>query len=163
MKSKIPVLLPIEEKKRELDSKLLLSLHLISKGYPIIIGDRGGIARELRFLQKCIYLGKSLSVDYEKTFRDVHRNNGKVIVLYEEGAIVAWPDFKYDEIESFYPQEVIHLVDYLFTYGTTYSKLLVETIKELNDAKLYVTGNMRFDLHRPKYRKYYEDKIKQTH
>ena len=159
MKSKIPVLLPIEVKKRELDGKLLLALHLISEEYPVIIGDRGGIARELCYLKKCIYLGKSLSVDYIKTFQDIHKNNGKVLVLFEEGAMVAWPDFKYDEIESFYPKEVLHLVDYLFTYSTDYNNLLIETFQELNNDNLYVTGNMRFDLHRPKYRRFYEDKI----
>ena len=153
------ILLPIEVKKRELDGKLLIALHLVSAGFPVIIGDRGGCSRELKLLYNCIYIAKSLSIDLLETFKDIKKNDGKIFVLFEEGGLVSNKKYKFEEIKSFYPENMLTFVDSIFVYGVSYQKLLIDNVKTLNLINTFVSGNARFDLHKPKYKEYFKDKV----
>ena len=101
------IILPIEVKKRELISKILLSVHFVNDGHPVIIGDRGGCFRELSFVNKSIYLAKSLSIGLRPTFNKVKEQNGKTLVLFEEGGYVLRENNKNEELKSFYPKEML--------------------------------------------------------
>jgi len=158
-KDKSHIILPIEIKKREFLSKLVLSVNLVNHGHPVIIGDRSGCLRELSFLKRSIYLAKSLSVDLLPTFKKIQEQNGKILVLFEEGGYVLRENNKTEEIRSFYPKEMLPYVDYIMTYGRGYQDLLIEKYSELNYSNTYVSGNARFDLHKPKYFDLYKKEV----
>ncbi|HDZ17406.1 hypothetical protein LCGC14_0630130 [marine sediment metagenome] len=101
LKKKITVVLPVEVKSREFDSRLLLAYHLIKEGYRVIIGDRSGCSREILFIQNCIYLGKSLAFSQSELFEKIKHNNGRIYILYEEGNS---PIFIYCNIEAPVPK-----------------------------------------------------------
>jgi len=153
------IILPIEVKKRELISKILLSVHFVNDGHPVIIGDRGGCFRELSFVNKSIYLAKSLSIGLRPTFNKVKEQNGKTLVLFEEGGYVLRENNKNEELKSFYPKEMLPYVDVIMTYGKGYQDLLIESFPELNSSNTFVSGNARFDLHKPKYHELYSKEI----
>lgn len=153
------ILLPIEIKNRELDGKLLLALHLISEDYNVIIGDRNGVNRLIQNVHNPIFISKSLAIILEKTFKKVREQNGKVVVLLEEGANVGSEKYKKDEIKSFYPEQALHYVDFIFTYGDNYKKLLSKELKIFADDQIFVSGNTRFDLHKKRFKKYYYKRI----
>lgn len=155
------VFLPIEVKRRELDSKLLIAAHLVNSNIPVIIGDRGGCGRELIFVDKSIYLAKSLSVDLTSVFNDIKSKNGKIMVLFEEGGLVAKENDKFDEIVSFYPPQMLPYVDTLLTYGQSYQDLIIESVESLNKENTFVVGNTRFDLHKPKFFSLYEKRVQE--
>jgi len=156
----ITLVLPVEVKNREFDSRLLLAYHLIKEGYKVIIGDRSGCSREINFIQNCIYLAKSLAYSQSGLYKKIKHNNGRIFILYEEGGIVGREKHKFSEIKSFYPKKMLHFVDSVFVYGKSFQNLLVENIPEFNSKNTYIIGNSRFDLHKPKYLRYYSKQVK---
>ncbi|KKK72233.1 hypothetical protein LCGC14_2905910, partial [marine sediment metagenome] len=155
MNKEITVVLPVEIKNREFDSRLLLAYHLIKEGYKVIIGDRSGCSREINFIPNCIYLAKSLAYSQSGLFKKIKHNNGRIFILCEEGGYVGREKHKFSEIKSFYPKKMLHFVDSVFVYGKSFQNLLVENFPEFNSKNTYIIGNSRFDLHKPKYLRYY--------
>ena len=68
----ITVVLPIEVKGREFDSRLLLAYHLVKQGYNVVIGDRAGVERETKYTQNCIYIAKSLAYSQQEMYENFH-------------------------------------------------------------------------------------------
>ncbi|MFY0631397.1 MAG: hypothetical protein JXR05_13510 [Flavobacteriaceae bacterium] len=159
MKKEITIILPIELKKREFDSRLLLAYHLVNKGYKVIIGDRAGCERESKNIQNCIYIAKSLAYSQKAMYENFHANNGKVLVLYEEGAYVGRINNVLSEIESAYPSGMLEHVDGILVYGDSFNELLKTNVDSLNDSNVFTVGNPRFDLHKPSYFPYFKDEI----
>lgn len=159
MNKEITVVLPVEIKNREFDSRLLLAYHLIKEGYKVIIGDRSGCSREINFIPNCIYLAKSLAYSQSGLFKKIKHNNGRIFILCEEGGYVGREKHKFSEIKSFYPKKMLHFVDSVFVYGKSFQNLLVENFPEFNSKNTYIIGNSRFDLHKPKYLRYYSKQV----
>ena len=156
MSKKITIILPIEIKAREFDSRLLLAYHLVKDGYEVIIGDRAGCERESKHLQNCIYIAKSLAFSQKKLYENFHFNNGKVLILYEEGAYVGRTKNITSEIESAYPKGMLPIVDGIFVYGESFNQILKNNVRCLNDSNVFTSGNPRFDLHKPYYHQYFK-------
>ncbi|MCP6719114.1 MAG: hypothetical protein KJI71_02665 [Patescibacteria group bacterium] len=159
MNKEITVVLPVEVKNRAFDSRLLLAYRLIKEGYKVIIGDRSGCAREINFIQNCIYLAKSLAYSQSQLFKKIKHNNGRIFILYEEGGYIGREKHKFSEIRSSYPKKMLHFVDSIFVYGKSFQNFLVENLPEFNSRNTYVIGNSRFDLHKPKYLSYYSKQV----
>jgi surface carbohydrate biosynthesis protein len=153
------IILPIEIKKREFDSRLLLAYHLCKAGYTVIIGDRSGCARESKYLHNCVYIAKSLAHNQKELFLNYKRNGGKILVLYEEGGYVGRQNNVKNEIFSSYPQEMLPYVDQILVYGESFKRTLVNHLKESGFKNVSVCGNGRFDLHKKKYKPYYKEEI----
>lgn len=157
LRKKITVVLPIELKGREFDSRLLLAYHLAKEGYRVIIGDRAGVERESKYLQNCIYIAKSLAYSQKEMYENFHRRGGKVLILYEEGAYVGRLKNVASEIESAYPKGMLPHIDGILVYGDAFNTILRENIDELNVTNVHTIGNPRFDLHKPKYFSYFHE------
>lgn len=156
--SEITIVLPIEIKGREFDSRLLLAYHLAKEGYQIVIGDRAGVERETKHVQNCIYIAKSLAYSQKDMYENFHTNNGKVLILYEEGAYVGRLKNVASEIESAYPKGMLPHIDGILVYGDSFNKVLKDHVEELNGSNVFTIGNPRFDLHKPKYFSYFNSK-----
>ena len=155
----ITVVLPIEVKGREFDSRLLLAYHLVKQGYNVVIGDRAGVERETKYTQNCIYIAKSLAYSQQEMYENFHSNNGKVLILYEEGAYVGRLKNLKSELDSSYPRGMIPHIDAILVYGNAFKSILIDNIEELDNTNVYVIGNPRFDLHKRKYFSYFDDQI----
>jgi len=155
MKTKITIVLPVEIKKREFHSRLVLAYYFSKEGYTVIIGDRSGCKRETRNLQNCIYIAKSLAFNQRKLFENYRKNNGKILILFEEGAYTARKKNKFLEIKFSYPKAMLSYIDSILVYGKSFQKLLIENVAELNIQNTFISGNSRFDLHKPKYHPYF--------
>ena len=68
MKNRI-IALPIETIVRELDAKILLSAFLLNEGFDVLIGSRGGIFTELKYLKNVDIIYKSIFCCYFKLFK----------------------------------------------------------------------------------------------
>lgn len=153
------IIFPVEVKRRELLSRLLIAAHCVEQGYSVIIGDKMGCHYETEHLSNCIYLAKSLSIDLQPVFSQIKEKNGKILVLFEEGGYVIRENNKNAEIKSFYPESMLPFVDTLMTYGKSYQDLLIENFQGLNISNTYVSGNARFDLHKPKFSSLFSEKV----
>lgn len=153
--------LPVEVKDRELDSRILIALKLVENGIPVVIGDRGGCAREIKYIPGSTYFAKSLSIDYVETFQEIKKNNGYVWVLFEEGAFIGREKDAFEEVRSFYPPNMLQFVDYILTYGKSYQNFLITNFNYFNTNNTFVSGNVRFDLHKQKYFQHFSEKVKQ--
>ena len=159
MEKEITIILPIELKKREFDSRLLLAYHLVNKGYKVIIGDRAGCERESKNIQNCIYIAKSLAFSQKSMYDNFHANNGKVLILYEEGAYVGRLENVASEIESAYPLGMLPYIDGILVYGESFVQVLTNHVSSLNSSNVIPIGNPRFDLHKPHYHSYFEKEV----
>jgi surface carbohydrate biosynthesis protein len=155
----IPVILPIEIKKREFDSRLLIAFTLAKEGVPSIIGDRSGCERELKLFNKCIYLAKSLAFSQKDLFQFIKQKSGKIFVLFEEGGFNFRPKEIKQEIESWYPKGMLPFVDIVFTYGHSFLRSLKNYYQDLDEDKVFISGNCRFDLHKPRFYEFYSDQM----
>lgn len=59
-------------------------------------------------------------------------------------------------IEVSYPKAMLPYIDSILVYGKSFHKILIESVEELNNKNVFICGNSRFDLHKPKYHSYFE-------
>ena len=153
------LLVPIETLKRELDSRLLLSLKLLklSKKWKIIFGRVdlvGSYWRNKKNNNKFIYLSKG-TVYSKSYYQKLLSKKGYYFLLDEEGAIFS----KYIKEKS--PRggknnDLIQYMSQIIFWGKEELKNYLERHKKyLTSEKYTVCGNPRFDLCKKKYHYFY--------
>ena len=161
--AKVPLLLPVENQVRELDSKILLACIAAQRGFSSFIGSRREIHFNITSFPKGIYLSKSITRASDMMFR-IMRNLGHKIVAWDEEALVHLPaDIYYSRRLS--PAAMAH-VDRFFAWGEDNAELWRQYPQLPKDAVIDVTGNPRNDLLRTELHAYYEsdvDRIKKTY
>jgi surface carbohydrate biosynthesis protein len=85
-----PLLLPVENQVRELDSKILLACIAAQRGFSSYIGSRREIHFNITAFPKGIYLSKSITAASDMMFR-IMRNLGHEIAAWDEEALVHLP------------------------------------------------------------------------
>ena len=154
--SKVPLLLPVENQVRELDSKILLACIAARQGFPSYIGFRREMHFNITQFPRGIYLSKSITAASDMMFR-IMRNLGHEIVAWDEEALVHLP------AETYYsrrlsPASMKH-VSHLFAWGEDNATLWREYPHLSKNAIIHVTGNPRNDLLRPELHAYYDDEV----
>lgn len=147
------VALPIETKSRELDGKLWLSLHLLNKGYEVVLGRRSAIVQWIDHLQPDVYVAVSAGgTPSKRDFLSQLQSEGvDVMVLDVEGGI-----FRSDEdYRVRLSTEILEHVDTYLAWGKRAGEIVCEYAPfEWQDVE--VTGEMKFDLLHERYRSYYQ-------
>lgn len=90
------VYLTIEMKQRELESKCLLAIKLIEKGYSVVIGQQWAIFKELHKLPKGIVFFKSYHKIYDSSIKLAKKCGHKVIV-HDEELFLQFPEQTFSE------------------------------------------------------------------
>ncbi len=161
--AKLPLLLPVENQVRELDSKILLACIAAQRGFSSYIGSRRQIHFNITSFPKGVYLSKSTTAASDMMFR-IMRNLGHEIVAWDEEALVHLPaDTYYSRRLS--PAAMAH-VSHLFAWGENNAQLWRRYPHLPANAIIDVTGNPRNDLLRPKLHAYYDsevEKIRKTY
>jgi len=149
------IALPIETIVRELDSKLLLTFFLIKNGYDVLIGPRGSIFFELKFLRNTSLLYKSLSIDQKDVMASVVKNGGKNYILDEEANVFSKNQDSI--IKSIFPKNMLDFVDIFFLSGEKIKNLVNKNRPEIPNEKLIISGHPRFEFFKKPYMKYYNN------
>lgn len=144
------VFIPCETKVREFDSRMLLGYHLALAGFEVYIGSKGGIKREIFNTKNAIYLPKSVSKTELAFYKKLKENNTKIVLLHAEGGIY-YKDFK-ESIIYCYPLEIVPYIDLIFVFGQEIKKAIHEFLPSIDQSKVIVSGDPRFDLLKPEYR-----------
>ncbi len=156
MTDNIPLLLPVENQVRELDSKILLACVAAQRGFSSYIGSRREIHFNITAFPKGIYLSKSITAASDMMFR-IMRNLGHAIAAWDEEALVHLP------AETYYSRRLsptaMHYVSYFFAWGEDNAQLWRQYSHLPKHAAIEVTGNPRNDLLRPELHAYYNSDV----
>jgi len=149
-------IIPLETKVRDYESRLLISLYLLSLSdeINIFIGERRSIFSTILNLENFIYL--SLGVDKQLLFyKNLIKKNGIFTSLDEESAIFT-KSSKRTYSRHLIPKNIIKYVTKIFVWGKMdYEKVLIQNNQLVNKNKLAICGNPRFDLSKPIFRNFY--------
>lgn len=139
----VRIVLPIENKVRELTGKLWLAMALARDGHQVALGLASPINLSLDVLKPDLYFALSAK-DSERRrnkLRSLKRCGTTIAVLDTEGSVFPQPK----EFRVRIDPGIMSLVDYYFAWG----KAAVEVIEEYGNhpaGETVVTGNPRFDL-----------------
>jgi surface carbohydrate biosynthesis protein len=154
--AKPPLLLPVENQVRELDSKILLACVAARSGFSSYIGSRREIHFNITSFPQGIYLSKSITAASDMMFR-IMRKLGHEIAAWDEEALVHLPaDTYYSRRLS--PAAMTH-VSKFFAWGEDNAELWRRYPQLPKDAVIEVTGNPRNDLLRPELHAYYDSEV----
>ncbi len=154
--AKIPLLLPVENQVRELDSKVLLACIAARRGFSSYIGSRREFHFNITSFPRGIYLSKSITGASDMMFR-IMRHLGHEVVAWDEEALVHLPaDTYYSRRLS--PAAMAH-VSRLFAWGEDNAEMWRQYPQLPENAVIAVTGNPRNDLLRPELHDYYDSEV----
>jgi len=149
---------PIEVKTRELDSRLFLSLKLISSSnshWNCIIGGYKGLNEH--WLQgkysPFIFVASGIEGS-EHFFKYLYEANGRYVLVDEEGGIFIDAEDKYPRGGFNHP--CLKYVERVFFWGQSGRADWQSRHKDLRRDTAIVTGNPRFDLSKPEWHPYYK-------
>lgn len=154
--SKVPLLLPVENQVRELDSKILLACIAARRGFTSYIGSRREIHFNITSFPQGIYLSKSITAASDMMFR-IMRKLGHEIAAWDEEALVHLPP------DTYYSRRLspaaMHHVSRFFAWGEDNAELWRQYPHLPKEAVIEVTGNPRNDLLRPELHAYYDSEV----
>ena len=94
MKTKLPLLIPVENQVREFDPKLLLACIAAKRGFSSVIGSRREMEFRIASFPRSIYLSKSMTIRSALLFKVAHKVDHN-IVAWDEEALVHLPPETY--------------------------------------------------------------------
>jgi surface carbohydrate biosynthesis protein len=141
------ILSPIAIKARDLDGNALLAFTAAERGFGVLLGNIKLKNKPYTppgfVILKNLRPGKATQL-----VQDTHANGQKVGAWCDEGLIYKDPE-TYCRLK--FDRRAYELVDTYFTWGRNQTRDLVEKLA-CNGEKIRVTGNPRFDVHRPDLR-----------
>ena len=145
--------MPIETKERELDSKLLITLEAISKGYVCLIGARSTYDKITK-MPEGVFFHNSLGTEISHFFKRFTKH--KIVIHDEEGLIqFNWKEYITRRVDH----DNFKYADVFFCWGNEQKKYIDEVkSKHLSNIEVAAVGNPRIDLLQKKFRKYYNFK-----
>lgn len=151
------IILPCETKSREFDAKLLLACFIAEKGLKVIVGAKKVIDGLALSLPKGIYIGKSLTTK-SATVLSMFRRLGYTVVAWdEEGLVWATPElYQLTKLDS----SALKELEGLFAWGEANASA-IRAHPGFSNIPIYLTGNPRTDLLRPKLRGLFAREVEQ--
>jgi len=153
------IFIPIESKKREFDGKVVLASALLRKGFRVALGTKAGIHRELMHARDAVYLAKSTSNEHLGLYAAFRRRGHRLAVLDVEGGALT-RDIRSDLLRSYQP-EAAAFFDYFYVFGDMIREAVIRDLPYIEEHRVVVTGEPRFDLLRPEHDEFYEQSMKQ--
>lgn len=134
--------LPIETNARELESKMLLAVEAVRRGYAVLIGNKSIIGM-MRDFPKGIFFYKDGGPHSSKIFSYVKKLGNYTVVHDEEGLVYTAESYFDNRLDS----DALKHVDIFFCWGVDQYNLVTKAIdKNESQAKSFVVGNPRIDL-----------------
>jgi surface carbohydrate biosynthesis protein len=154
MKTKLPLLIPVENQVREFDPKLLLACIAAKRGFSSVIGSRREMEFRIASFPRSLYLSKSMTIRSALLFKIAHKV-GHEIVAWDEEALVHLPAETYfsDRLSP----EALQYVSHLCAWGQDNVDLWEKYHGLPNGTPIHVTGNPRVDMLRPEMRPFFAE------
>lgn len=146
------VYLPIELNVREIEAKSLLAVHLLKRGFHIVIGQQWELYNQIPHLPPGIFLFKSHNKIHQNAMKKA-KQYGFCVAALEEETLGACSD---RNIEKNSTNELYDVCDYILTAGK-FEKLFHQ--KKTKKNNIFVVGNPRADILKRKYRNIFNSKI----
>ncbi|MGM0520211.1 MAG: surface carbohydrate biosynthesis protein [Campylobacterota bacterium] len=146
----------IEIKARELESRLMVALEALKRDYVVIIGAQSEIYKILKYLPESIVFEKSISKNKIEKLTKIKTLGHKIINLDEEGS--ASQNNKWIYLKQRLSKETLDLTEYFFTWGEN-EKKVIESNYPNDSSKIKITGNPRIDTWKSEYVKMYEKEV----
>ena len=152
MKKKI-IFIIIESVKRELDSKILLSLKALKRNYRVLIGHKGALRELIKDTNPGIMLLKSFGPRNTKNIDFLKKKNFKIVSSDEE--LITAIDYD-DKLNYRINNENIYKLDMFLAVGEKSDIPILKKRYNFLMAKVVLIGNMRLELLKKKYRNIFE-------
>jgi len=134
--------IPVENKKRELQAKVLLACVAAEGGFKPIIGENREIKHKVRTWPPGIIIWKGLARKGGNTYKNFHVLGHRVVSWCEEGLVYPGADF-YKRYRVF--SEALNEVDLFFAWGQNQVDDILSEVPGGRD-KVIISGNPRLDL-----------------
>lgn len=137
--------LPIENKSREFDAKVLLAGMAAARGYKVITGSYGAFRKWLSCLPHGMLMEKSISVNKVRLLKRFNSYGIRTCVIDEESFSI----FKDPEnwLQTRMSEETLSLVDCVFAWGEQQAKM-IRDYYPAHAGKVFATGTPRADMWR---------------
>jgi surface carbohydrate biosynthesis protein len=154
--SKKRIYIILEVKERELLAKTLLAIQLSNLDYSIVIGKKNNLYNYAKYFQTGLFFFKGMGKKNIKPMQMLKSLGHNIVGFDEEGLLANHPSMMKERIN----ENCLQLVEKFFTVG---SKQLENTIKvyEKYKSKISVIGNVRFDLLKKEYNKFYYNEVEE--
>lgn len=150
------LLIPIETKVREYHGKMLFALAAAERGFSCIIGEQGRLRRAMSYLDNGLFIDKSIA-DTKREWLAHCQALGNRIVSWDEEGLVFFNRESYCGLRIC--DQNFMLLDAFFAWGENQATAIHEHT-DLDEKKIYITGNPRFDMLRPELRSFYDESVK---
>ena len=131
----------IENKKRELDSRVFFALAMNEKNYSVGFGKKQNLFQYSNYIKKGLFLLKSIGPrNYDKIL-NLKKNGHQVSSWDEEGFVIFNDEFTRIRNDAGCLKEI----DYLYAWGNEQKKNLQNVFPQFK-KKIISTGHPRFDL-----------------
>lgn len=141
------IYLPIELAGRELDSKLLVAAHAISRGLDVVIGDARLMHENIGHLRQGIYFLKGMNkIDLAKLVEA--KRHGFLVASIDEEAMAISDD---KELLAGVAPGFLDIVDIPIAQGSFHAKVLARYCPSAKN-RITVCGNPRIDLLHERFR-----------
>ena len=131
----------IENKKRELDSRIFFALAMNERNYSVGFGKKQNLYQYSNYIKKGLFLMKSIGPrNYDKILN--LKKNGHQVSSWDEEGFVIFND-EFTKIRN--DVRCLKEIDYLYTWGSEQNKNLQNVFPQFQ-KKIISTGHPRFDL-----------------
>lgn len=149
---------PIETKAREFDSRLLLSIFALQRGFKVVLGQHYNLSRYLRQLPRGVYFCKDLSFYKKELFENLNDLQFKVVSLDEEAIFSADDPARY--VNERFSGDNLEIAEKIFCWGEFDYSAMFPKYRQYAD-KFEKTGNPRLDLWSPQVNGLFDEKVSQ--
>lgn len=147
--------IPVENKKRELQAKVLFACVAAENGFNTILGVNREIKHYLKVWPHGIIAWKGLARKGGRTYKYFHSLGHRVISWCEEG--IVYPSAEFYRRFRVFP-EALNEVDMFFAWGQNQADDIMKEVPEGRN-KIILAGNPRFDLLRSQYQGVFDKEV----
>jgi len=141
------VLVPIEVKAREFESRVLLSCFIAEAGYGVILGKQSTLYKHIKHLPRGLFFDKSISANKLERIKKRTNLGNLTVCIDEEGLGANLNDF-YARTRVSY--DTLKQTSILYAWGEQYREMIAAEYPDCAE-KIIATGNPRVDLWREEF------------
>lgn len=148
------LMLPIDYKTREFDGKALLALEAADRGWGVLLSRKAPVRTE-RGLPSGVVIERAIAPGLAKKMELAKDAGRRVVAWCDEGLVyLDAAEYRRRKVDP----AAYDLVEHFFAWGQNHADDVHAAVPGAPD-KVRLTGNPRFDLHRPEYRGIYDAKV----
>ncbi len=145
--------IPIEISKRELDSRILLSLKSIKYNFEPVITKKSRLFEKLSIIKPGIFFFKSFGPNYDIYLDKIKSNNHLITGIDEEGLQVLDKSWI---IGKRFSKKILNHLEIIFTWGNSNKKIYQKFFKiKKKNIQVISSGHPKMELSKKYFYKYY--------